>query len=180
MSDIETPRLLLRLLPLEALAATIERDREAVERLLGLAVPQDWLAEAWLAEMRFEQWQDDPPYAPWSIRAIALKETGQMLGHMNCHDRPRPDLLEGRAPNGIELGYTIFEPHRRRGYAFEAITGYMGWAAARGVDNVVLSISPDNQASLALAGKFAIEHIGSHIDEIDGYEDIYLIRLRKT
>ena len=38
----------------------------------------------------------------------------------------------------------------------------------------MLSIAPDNQASLGLARKLGARRIGEHVDEIDGPEDIFL------
>jgi RimJ/RimL family protein N-acetyltransferase len=177
MIDIETKRLLLRLMPLEALHATIAGNRDAAAQHLQLHVPDDWMAEGWLAQLRFDQWQQDPAYGPWSVRAIALRQSGDMIGYINCHGAPDPVLREGMAPNGVEIGYMLFEPWRRQGYAFEAIRGFNAWANAHGVDSVVLSISPGNQASLALADKLGAEKIGSQIDEKDGPEDVHLVRL---
>jgi RimJ/RimL family protein N-acetyltransferase len=175
--DVETDRLLLRVVPLEALQATIADDKALVEELLQLKVHDEWLAESWVAGLRFEQWQQNPEYGPWSIRAIALRGTGEMVGYINAHAAPQPGFMEGKAPNGIEIGYLIFSPWRGRGIAYEAITAFNAWARAHGVDSVVLSISPENEASLALAAKLGASKIGSHIDERDGPEDIFLLSL---
>jgi RimJ/RimL family protein N-acetyltransferase len=75
------------------------------------------------------------------------------------------------------MGYTIFERWRRKGFAFEMINAFMAHARAQDVRWVLLSVSPENQPSLALAKKLGAEHIGSHIDEKDGPEDIFLIEL---
>ncbi len=175
--DIETNRLLLRVIPLEALQATVSGDLDTVAQHVQLIVPPAWIGESWVAQLRFDQWQKDPAYGPWSVRAIALKETGEMIGYINCHGTPDPVFMEGKAPNGVEIGYMLFEPWRGQGHALEAITGFNRWAKIHGVDSVVVSISPNNQASLALARKLTAEKIGSHIDERDGPEDVYLIRI---
>jgi hypothetical protein len=39
----------------------------------------------------------------------------------------------------------------------------------------VISVSPANAASTTLAAKLGFEKIGGHVDEADGYEDIYLL-----
>jgi [ribosomal protein S5]-alanine N-acetyltransferase len=64
----------------------------------------------------------DPHYLPWSARAILLKETGEMVGHLRFHTRPDPEYLHPYARGAVELGYVIFSAHRRRGYALEALT----------------------------------------------------------
>ena len=71
------------------------------------------------------------------------------------------------------MGYFVLPGFRRQGLAEEAALGMMGWAArTRGVARFVVSISPDNAASVAMARKLGFARIGGHIDEEDGYEDI--------
>jgi [ribosomal protein S5]-alanine N-acetyltransferase len=175
--DIETPRLILRLVPLAGLAATGTKDLEACRRIIGRKLTEEWFEDSWVADMRLEQWQKDPAYAPWSIRAIALKDTGEIAGTINCHDLPRPFDLDGEAGLVVETGYTIFPDWRRKGLGYEAVTGLAGFAVNHGVRWLRLSISPGNDASLRLAQKLGAYQIGSQIDEIDGPEDIYLVDL---
>ena len=92
MSDILSPRLALRLVPLTALAATAADDRDATRRLMG-PVPDDWFNDAWVFDLRLNQWKNDPPYGPWSIRALVLHDTGVITGTLNSHDRPKPFRL---------------------------------------------------------------------------------------
>jgi [ribosomal protein S5]-alanine N-acetyltransferase len=172
--DIETERLILHLVPLAGLAATAANDVEASRRIIASGLPDAWFEESWVAELRLNQWKDDPSYGPWSIRAIALKDGGQIVGNMNCHHQPMTFIHDGKSSLAVELGYTIFEPWRRMGLALEAIRGFTAWAATQGVGHIVLSISPGNEASLALARKLGAFQIGSQIDELDGPEDIYL------
>ncbi len=180
MTGIETSRLILRLVPLTGLAATAAKDRPAARRIIGMELPEAWFDEAWVSELRLKQWTEDPSYGPWSVRAIGLKDTGQIIGNMNCHHAPMPFMIAGEAMLAVEMGYTIFEPWRRRGFVTEAIQGFTKWAMAQGVQALVLSISPDNAASLSLAAKLGGEKIGSQVDEIDGPEDIYLVRMRSA
>ena len=176
MSDIETERLVLRLVPLAGLAATAAKDLGATRTIIG-DVPPEWFDDYWVAEMRLKQWTEDPDYGPWSIRAIALKHTGRIVGYMNCHNKPMPFIYDGATSLAVEMGYDIFAIFRRRGYAYEAIRGFTAWAAAQGVGHVVLSIAPHNEPSRALAVKLGAIKIGSQIDEKDGPEDIYLARI---
>jgi [ribosomal protein S5]-alanine N-acetyltransferase len=174
VTDVETSRLLLRLVPLAGLAATAAKDRDACRRLIGRALPDEWFEDAWVSEMRLKQWKDDPEYAPWSIRAIALKETGEIIGNINCHDKPQLFEHEGRTGSVVEMGYTIFARWRRQGYGYEAVEGLSEFAARMGVRWIRLSISPANEASLALARKLGARKIGAQVDDVDGPEDIYL------
>jgi RimJ/RimL family protein N-acetyltransferase len=174
VSDIETHRLVMRLLPEAALAATVARDHARLEALLGLAVPGVWFEEDWVAQLRLDQLRADPAFAPWSIRALALKETGEILGSLNCHHLPMQFSTQGEVCMAVEIGYGIFAPWRRQGFGHEALRGFAVWANSQGVEGLVLSISPDNRASLALAQKLGAKKIGSQIDEKDGPEDIFL------
>jgi ribosomal-protein-alanine N-acetyltransferase len=166
---IVAKRLSLQLLTAAALQATASKDLPQVRQATQLHVPAAWLDLAWLAAMRLEQLAGTPAYQPWSIRAIALRHEPVMVGFINCHGTPK----DGR----IELGYEIFPAYQRQGYAFEAVSAFLRWAKRQGVTETVFSISPGNQPSLALNRKLGAEKIGSHIDEVDGLEDIYLLRL---
>jgi ribosomal-protein-alanine N-acetyltransferase len=174
VSDIETGRLILRLLPEAALAASAVQDHTRLEALLGLAVPEVWFEDAWVAQMRLDQLRTDPAFGSWSIRAIALKETGEIMGSINCHHLPMLFAANGETRLAIEIGYAIFAPWQRRGFGHEAVCGFAAWANGQGVEGLVLSISPENRPSLALAQKLGATKIGSHIDEKDGPEDIFL------
>ena len=84
-----------------------------------------------------------------------------------------PFILKGKERLATEMGYTIFEPYRRQGIAYEAIAAFIAWAKTQGLEGVILSIQPANAPSLALALKLGATQIGSQIDERDGPEDIY-------
>jgi RimJ/RimL family protein N-acetyltransferase len=54
----------------------------------------------------------------------------------------------------------------------------MRWARqTHGVIRFILSIRPDNTASQALAAQLGFVRIGSHIDEVDGLEDVLEYRV---
>ncbi len=178
MIHIETDRLILRLVPLAALASTAAGNIKATQGLVGEKLPEEWFDDSWVYKLRYDQWLADPTYAPWSIRAIASKETGEIVGSMNCHHQPMPFLLNGKERLATEMGYTIFEAYRRQGIAFEAVTAFIAWAKTQGLEGVILSIQPSNAPSLALAVKFGATQIGSQIDERDGPEDIYYFDVR--
>ena len=176
MIHIETDRLVLRLVPLAALASTAAGNIKPTKALVGKHLTEEWFEDSWVYQLRYDQWMADPTYAPWSVRAIASKETGDIVGNMNCHHKPMPFILDGHEFLAVEMGYTIFEPWRRQGIAFEAILAFAAWAKSEGVACIIISISPENLPSLALAKKLGAKQIGSQIDEKDGPEDIYLFK----
>jgi RimJ/RimL family protein N-acetyltransferase len=109
---------------------------------------------------------------------MVLHDEPRMIGHAGFHARPGEATLDELAPGGVELGYVVFERDRCRGYAREACVALMEWAhGAHGVTRFVVSISPDNVASLELARGLGFTRIGSHIDEEDGPEDIFERRI---
>ena len=171
--SIETPRLILRILPPPALEALAAGDRTKASRLtqcdLG-SFPDDQLS---IVAVRLKDLGDDPDYLPWSLRVMALKPGLRFAGHFNFHTKPNADYLKELAPGAVEMGYFVLPELRRQGLAEEAALGMMDWASqAHGVARFVVSISPENAPSVAMARKLGFARIGSHIDEEDGYEDI--------
>jgi [ribosomal protein S5]-alanine N-acetyltransferase len=171
--DVVSARLVLRSMTPAFLSASGRADG-----LLGLTVADAWRDEQALARRRLIDLRDDPRYAPWSLRAIGLRATDQMVGHIGFHTRPGPAYLAAIAPSGVELGYTVYPPFRRRGYAREAIVALIAWARAQGVPRFVVSVAPGNAASQALAASLGFVRVAGHMDEIDGYEDILLLEGR--
>jgi [ribosomal protein S5]-alanine N-acetyltransferase len=166
------------------LEAALRGDASAADEILGLAVPPVWYEKRGLMERRLDQLRQDPDLQPWLVRAVVLRASEDpaslpaMIGHIGFHTGPDPEYLRALAPHAVELGYSIFAPYRRRGYAREAAQALMDWAHRKhGISRFVVSISPQNAPSLALARGFGFERIGSHMDEVDGPEDIFELRL---
>lgn len=177
LAPILSERLSLTPLTPAFMDASLAGDAAAAGRLIGLSVPPDWLAERWLIELRRGDLLRDPAYQPWGLRAIGERSGGAMVGHIGFHTRPGPGYLAELAPGGIEIGYTVFPAFRRRGYATEAVEALIGWAAGQGLRRFVLSISPENAPSLAIAARLGFRRVGSQVDEEDGVEDIFLHEL---
>jgi RimJ/RimL family protein N-acetyltransferase len=96
------------------------------------------------------------------------------VGHIGFHTAPGAEYLAELSPGGVEFGFGVLEPWRRRGIATEASEAVMRWARKEHqVQRFVLSISPDNVPSLGLAAKLGFRKIGSHIDAHDGLEEIF-------
>ena len=171
---ISSERLDLISMTPDVLRACLRRDRAAASALLGIAVPDEWYDDdGWIA-LRLEQVLENPDFQPWCLRAIALRASREMIGHIGFHTQPDPAYLAEIAPKGVEFGYTIFAPYRRQGYTPEASQALMAWAASQpNVERFVLSISPENVASLALALKLGFVRIGEQMDEEDGLEWVF-------
>lgn len=160
------------------LRVSLVRDLAGAERELGMTVPEDWPdGAADVLSLRLKQIEEDPTVQPWLLRAIALRDIPVMIGHIGFHEAPRLEPPHPLCPGAGEFGYTIFPRYRRRGYAREASLALMQWARqSMGLTRFVLSISPDNTASQALAAQLGFVRIGSQMDEIDGLEDVLEFR----
>lgn len=161
------------------LRASFGGDLAAAERELQIVLPADWPGEhAGLLALRLQQIEEDATVQPWLVRAMAERESGVMVGHIGFHDAPGAAYLRDYSPGGAEIGITVFSPFRRRGYAREAVLALTEWARRRhGVRRFVMSIRPDNKESQGLAAQLGYAKIGSHVDEIDGLEEILELRV---
>jgi RimJ/RimL family protein N-acetyltransferase len=158
-------------------AASLSRDRRAMEALLGARVPADWPEERF-GQLFLTKLREDPKLAPWLARALVLRSEGRMIGHAGFHSAPAPQYLEEFLPGAIELGYTAFASESRRGYAREAVAALMEFARREhaSLTGFVASISPDNEPSLALVRGFGFARIGEYDDPEDGIEHVYALR----
>jgi RimJ/RimL family protein N-acetyltransferase len=160
------------------LEALLAGDRARAAQIGGFHIPDDLILGERTLQMRLRQIQANPDVQPWLLRAIVIRESRTMCGRIGFHTAPGPEYLRDLAADGVELGYTIGEPFRRRGYAKEAALALLRWAfEAHDQRSFVLSIAPDNEASLAMARSMGFREVGSHIDEEDGLELILERRL---
>lgn len=160
------------------LEACLAGDAARAEAILGVHPPPEWLQESVWPRIRLGEMQEHPTLQTWLLRAIRRRGESRMIGYIGCHTAPDPSYLQETAPGGIEFGYTIYPEYRRQGYAYEACRTLMDWAHRdHGVVSFVVSISPENVPSLALARKLGFVKVGAHIDEVDGPEDVFLLRL---
>ena len=172
----------LDLIPMspEFLKASLQGDQVRVQELIGLTVPKDWPDKRDLVELRLGQLHADPFLQPWLLRVIGLRHQNTMVGYIGFHTQPGAEYLREVAPGGVEFGYTVFPEFRRMGYAREACIALMEWALqAHRVVRFVVSIGPTNSASIALARQLGFLRIGSHVDEVDGPEEIFERRFHK-
>jgi RimJ/RimL family protein N-acetyltransferase len=135
------------------------------ERPVYLYDPYDFLSEhSDIVRQRLATIDADPSSLPWLMRAIVLREEARAIGVINFHGPPDAD---GR----VEIGYEIAEPYRRRGFAREATTALIAWAAANGARVVRARVDVRNVASQATLVGFTF--IREQIDEVDGPEYVY-------
>lgn len=183
MTDLTTPPIVSERLELIAMTAAfleamLHNDLAAAEQNIGFAVPPAWLELHGLYTMRLNQMRSDTSLQQWLLRAVIERNTRIIIGYVGFHTAPDPEYLRDSVPGGVEIGYTIEPPFRRQGYASAAVQALMDWATrVHGVQRFVLSIRPDNTPSLRIAERLGFRKIGSHIDEEDGPEDVFLLEV---
>jgi ribosomal-protein-alanine N-acetyltransferase len=175
VKPIRTDRLELVPLSPAFLEALLGERWAKAELLAQLALPEGWPDDhdRGFLQLRLGQVTKDPARQDWLPRAIALPgEPRRMIGHIGFHGPPG---VNGPAkPEALEVGYTVFEPFRRRGYATEAVKGILAWARdERGVRHFVASISPGNVPSLALVRRLGFRETGRQWDDEDGEELVF-------
>jgi RimJ/RimL family protein N-acetyltransferase len=125
-----------------------------------------------LFRLRRDQVLRDPFWAPWSLRAIVLRQTRQMIGRANFHGPP--GVNDTGAIGAAEVGYTIFPQFRKRGYATESARAMIDSAYRQhNVRHIISGIAPDNGASLRVNEKLGFVAIGQIADG----EPIFELRL---
>lgn len=178
MNSIKSNRLELVLMGPVMLEALLAGNHIRAAQIGGFHIPDDLILSKSLLQMRLEQIQINPKLNPWSVRAIVIKKTKMMCGHIGFHSDPGPEDLKDVAADGVEMGYSVVESFRKQGYAKEAAFTLMRWAFEIHQQRCfILSIAPDNVASLAMAHSMGFRKIGSHIDEEDGLELYFERRL---
>lgn len=111
--------------------------------------------------------RSDPSLNRWFVRIVVLRSEGVAIGNAGFHGPPDADGM-------IEIGLTIHEAYRNRGFAKETVTGLWRWGCAQpGVRTLRWTCVPDNAASIAVVESFGFSHVGEQMDEEDGLELIY-------
>jgi ribosomal-protein-alanine N-acetyltransferase len=178
VASIHTERLELLAFTPEVIEALLAHGGELAAELLGASIPADWpdRHDERFLRLRLGQLRAHGDLQEWSVRGVVLADEGALVGHIGFHGPPGVNAL--RRPDGVEVGYSIFPPYRRRGIATEALRSLIGWTRdERGIRAFVASVSPQNEASLGVVANLGFEHVGEHWDEEDGLEHEFLLEL---
>ena len=168
-ADVSSDRLDLVPMSLELMEALQRGDRESAEQLAGYRIPAEW-PEGMLSVLRFRIAiaLAQPETVPLLLRAMVLRADPKVVvGRIGFHG-PADDT------GMLEIGYEVFPPYRRRGYAREAVVAMFRWAQR---DPAVLrfraTVSPENEPSRNLIAGLGFTEVGTQWDEEDGEETIF-------
>jgi len=156
----------------EFIEAVLDDRREEAAAELGIELPDEFPSEGerGFLGLRLRQMRDDEQFLTWCPNAVVLN--GRMIGHAGYHGPPGQNSAQN--PDAVEYGYKIFPAWRGRGYATEAAMTLMDLAEERaGIRQFVLSVSPENDPSLAIVRKLGFVKTGEHMDEEDGLEHVF-------
>jgi ribosomal-protein-alanine N-acetyltransferase len=162
---ISTPSLDLVLVPPALATSLIDGDLPSATSLADFIIPRNLLdlISLDLFRLRRDQVVRDPSWAPWSLRAVVLRPTRQMIGHANFHGPP--GVNDTGTTGAAEIGYTIFPQFRNRGYATESARAMIDWANRQhNVRHFISGIAPDNRASLRVNEKLGFVATGQIVD----------------
>ncbi|HET9322566.1 MAG TPA: GNAT family N-acetyltransferase [Gaiellaceae bacterium] len=154
------------------LEAVLGDRRDEAARLIDAELPDAFptQGERRFLGLRLRQMEKDERFETWCPHAIVLDDA--MIGHAGYHGPP--GINSTQDPQAVEYGYTIFPAWRGHGYATEAAVMLMDMAEERaGIRRFVLSVSPENDPSLAIVRKLGFVKTGEQMDEEDGLEDVF-------
>jgi len=163
-SVIGTRRLGLVPMSLAAMSAVIAGDWDEGDRLVGSLLPEEWRREGWgWLEHHVTEASHDPSSTAWGPRLLLRRAADvrcrrgvAVVGEAGFHGRPD-------AEGEVEIGHMTAAEHRRQGYAAEAATALLGWAADKGVTSCKASVDPLNDASISLLRKLGFGDAGRYL-----------------
>jgi [ribosomal protein S5]-alanine N-acetyltransferase len=170
---IRSSRLDLRSMSPAFLEALLGGRRDDAEAILGARIPEEWPDEhdERFLRVRLEEMLADSEIQQWVVRGLVARRGRLMVGHAGFHGPPGRNGLA--RPGAVEVGYTVFEPFRGRGYAAEAVVALFDWAEEQGVRDFVASVAPENEPSLAVVRKLGFVRTGEQWDDEDGRELVF-------
>jgi len=156
-------------LPAEAIIALADGD------LAGANAASPVPLTAWMvSESSVRTWQyravqaiRTPVDLPWITGVLWDDEEQVAVGQSGFHAAPDADGM-------VEVGYGVDPAYRRRGYARAALEIAIDRSRSEpDVRTLRATVSPDNEASLALIRQYPFVHRGEQWDDEDGLELVY-------
>ncbi|WP_243057676.1 GNAT family N-acetyltransferase [Nocardioides sp. SR21] len=153
----------------EALTALAAGDLAAATALSPVPLSPWHVSEdcSWVWQYRAKQAVETPGDLPWITGILWDESAGVAVGQSGFHGAPDADGM-------VEVGYAVDPAYRRRGYARAALELAIERARLEpSVRTLRATISPENEASLALLAQYPFVRNGEQWDEEDGLELIF-------
>jgi [ribosomal protein S5]-alanine N-acetyltransferase len=157
MPVLETERLRLVPLTLEALEAVLDRDQKRAEALMGAQLPCAWPNDQ-LLDVGFPFSRDAVRAAPelrlWGDSLVLLRAEPRIVGSVVFHGHPSDGIAE--------IGYSIEQRMRGNGLATEATRACLAWALTqRDITAVQATTFPWHTASLGVIRNLGMQQVAT-------------------
>jgi ribosomal-protein-alanine N-acetyltransferase len=142
-----------------AAAARLPADRAGAATLIGATLDDEWPLPDILDMMpvHARRAASDARFGVWLIIEAA---TGAVVGDIGFFGPPS-DAGE------VEIGYSVVQSRRRRGYAREAVAALVAWAFDQtGVRAIVAGTDPDNDVSQRVLQRAGFERTDASTTEL--------------
>ncbi|KXK59161.1 acetyltransferase [Micromonospora rosaria] len=179
MTIAATPRLVLRNwteAPADLARLYDMYSRPEIARFLGASANLP-LTDPAQARTRVTRWQErhadhGDRYGVW---AIEVRDSGLVVGTVLL--KPLPGRDESRLTDDIEVGWHLHPDSWGHGYATEAARALVDRELATGTPVVYAVVHPENTASMAVARRLGMTHVGRRTDWYGGEElETFLLR----
>ena len=157
MPALETQRLRLIPITLDAIEAVLDHDKARAERVVGASFPPGWPNDP-LLDVGFPYSRAAIRAAPevrlWGDSLILLKDEPRVVGSIVFHGQPSDGIAE--------VGYSIEDRSRGQGLASEATRACVEWALAQPcVVAIQATTFPWHVASLGVIRNAGMQQIGT-------------------
>ena len=157
MPALETERLRLVPVTLEAIEAVLDRDKARAEAIVGATFPGDWPNDQLVAlgfPFSREALRAAPQIRLWGDSLVLLRDEPRVIGSVVFHGHPSDGVAE--------VAYSIEEGSRRHGYAIEATRACVEWALAHeSIAAVQATTFPWHVASLGVIKRLGMTLVGT-------------------
>nr|WP_240733964.1 GNAT family protein [Dyella soli] len=141
----------------DAPALFMYRSHPDVARYQGWQPTQLDEARRWIAG---QNPTDTPAPGQWFQRAIRRLESGALIGDLGACMPAEPGMW-------VDIGITLAPSAQGRGFASEALAGFLAWLfAGQLVRRVTASVDPRNQACMRLMGRLGFRQEAHFVQSI--------------
>lgn len=164
MPALETQRLRLVPITLDAIEAVLDGDRRRAEAIIGARFPPAF-PDSVLLDIGFpysrEAIRAEPAARLWGDSLVLMRDEPRVIGSVVFHGHPSHGIAE--------IGYAIDERSRGNGLATEATRAAVEWALRqRGIDAVQATTFPWHTASLGVIRNLGMEQVATREHDILG------------
>jgi len=149
-ADIQTDRLLLRVILLDEIEWLMAGDAQRVGSANGFTYPPDDPNRGIDLGWHLRALRADDKQLPWRIRLIVERSSKTVVGSINLKGAPDAD-------GDVEIGWGLNESARGRVYATEAAAAVVRWAWQQPcVRSISATVPDDNDASQHVARRLGL------------------------